>query len=463
MGDAEEHEAMKKKLTLAISLLALAAVAVILFGVTGTKTAKAGGTAKTYEFATIKTGSVEKTISTSGTLEPVSEVAVLSEMSGQAEKVFASYNEYVKKGQVLVSLNTDMLKVEELQAAAAVQKAQANYDLKLLDYQNKLALAEKNLVSAYDLASSKSSLAAYAADLASSKASYQVIETELNQYALVRSPIDGIVLDRNVDPGQSVVVGSSSNATTLFTLAEDLANMQIEAQVDELDISAVKVGQEVRFTVDSQPGKTYEGKVKEIHLVPKTTNSVVNYYVIINASNKDNTLLPGMTATTNFIVAKKENVFTVPNAALRYTPTSLSSAEVAKKTFLAHLEGRTPEEIKAAEAKYDEAVAEAAKAKAEAASKNTSATGLAGMVLGGGGPGRPGGFGGAAGRRTASTAGGASQAVAQVEKKALWYLDSAGAFQCVLVEPGVSDGINTEVSGSQSLEGMKIILKEKAE
>jgi HlyD family secretion protein len=383
-------------------------------------------------------------------------------MSGQVEAVYASYNDRVKKGQSLVLLNTDMLKVEELQSAAEVQKAQANYDLQLLDYQNKQKLAEKDLISAYDLASSKTSLAVYEASLASAKASYQVIETKLNQYALIKSPIDGIVLDKNVEPGESVVEGSSSNATTLFTLAEDLSSMEIEATVDELDISSVKVGQEVRFTVDSQPNESYSGTVKEIHLVPKTTNSVVNYYVIIKAPNKGNTLLPGMTATINFIVEKKDDVFVVPNSALRYTPTSLSSAEIAKKTFLARLpQDMTEDQRKEAEAKYDEAVAAADKAKADAASKKTQATGLAGMVMGGGGPGGPGGFG--QNRRSSSSAKSSTQAAAQVERKALWYLDSANQLQCVLVEVGVSDGVNTEVSGAARLEGMKVILKEKAE
>lgn len=467
---------MKKRwIVIGVCLCATLAAGFVFLGSKPGKTA--AKIVKGYEFTTIKSGSIEKSISTSGTLEPVSEVSVLSQMSGQVEAVYANYNDRVKKGQALVSLNTDMLKVEELQSAADVQKAQANYDLQLLDYQNKQKLAEKSLISAYDLATSKTTLAVYAASLASAQASYQVIETKLNQYALIKSPIDGIVLDKNVEPGESVVEGSSSNATTLFTLAEDLSNMEIEATVDELDISSVKVGQDVRFTVDSQPNESYEGKVKEIHLVPKTTNSVVNYYVIINAPNKNNTLLPGMTATINFIVEKKDDVFIVPNSALRYTPTSLSAAEVAKRTFLARLPADlTADQRKEAETKYDEALAAQAKAKAESSSKKTGATGLTSMVMGGGGPGMggPGGFGGnrrnaSSGSSAAGTQAAGAQAAAPVERKPLWYLDSQNELQCALVVVGVSDGINTEVSGLEGLEGldgldgMKVILKEKAE
>jgi HlyD family secretion protein len=461
---------MKKRWIIVIAgIVAIGIVAAVLIGARPQKSATKAK--QGYEFTTAKRGSIEKTISTSGTLEPVSKVSVLAQMSGRVESVTANYNDHVKKGQVLVSLNTDMLKLQELESQAAVQKAQATYDLDLLDWQNKSKLAEKGLLSDYDLASSKTTLAVAAAELASAKASFQVIETELTQYATIKSPIDGIVLNKNVEVGQSVVEGSSSNSTTLFTLAEDLSNMEIEAEVDELDIGGVKANQEVRFTVDSRPGVTYEGHVKEIHLIPETTNSIVNYYVIIAAPNKGSTLLPGMTATIQFIESKKSDILLVPNAALRYVPSSLSAAQIAKKTFLAGLSGLTPEERTAAEARYDAELSAAAGGKTTKATARTGTTGLAGMVMGGGGPGMGGGPGGPGGSRRSGASANGSAATgtqasepsqAEVAKKALWYVDNSGEIQCVLVEPGVTDGLNTEVSEAEGLENLRIILKEKA-
>ena len=461
----EETAIMKKKWALAGVALAVVAAAVVLLGVTAKKPAAGAVSSKSYQYTTVTKGSIEKSISASGSLEPVSTVSVLAQMSGRVEAVHADFNDTVKKGQVLITLNTDMLKLQRLDAQAAVNKAQASYDLQALDYGNKTKLAQKGLVSDYDLASSKSSLAVSAATLESAKASLAIIDTELNQYALITSPIDGVVLDKNVEAGQSVVAASSSSATALFTLAKDLSHMEIEAEVDELDIASVKVGQEVRFTIDSRPGTTYSGAVKAIHLVPTTTSNVVNYTVIISAFNKDGSLLPGMTATLSFIEQKKSDILVVPNAALRFTPSALSAAEIAKKVYIAGLGSLTPEEKAQAEAKYDEGQARASEAKADAA-KKTGSGGLTGALMGGG-PGF-GGPPGEGGRRSGSSAssGAAAQGATQAEvlvRKPLWYLDPSGEFQCVIVTVGVTDGVNTEVSGAEGLEGMKIILKEKAE
>lgn len=464
---------MKKRSRLILAVIALLALGAVLLGVSATKSAKTGTAAKAYDFTAVSTGTIEKSISTSGTLEPVSTVSVLAEMSGRIEKVYADYNEPVRKGQVLVSLNTDMLRLQRLQALADLSKAEANHALQLLDFQNKSKLAEKGLVSDYDLASSKSSLAVYEASLNSAKAALEIIDTKLNQYALIKSPIDGIVLDRAAEPGQSVVEGSSSNATSLFTLAEDLVNMEIKAEVDELDIGSVKAGQAVRFTIDSKPGVDYEGRVKAIHLIPSTTNNVVNYYVIISAANKDGNLLPGMTATIAFVVERKAEVLTVANAALRYTPTSLTSAEIAKRTWLAGQGPLTAEEKQAAEKRYDEALAASTAQAPASGSGSTANKGLAGMLMGGPMGGPPPGAGRAKSATASAGGSGAASAAPVVVRKALWYLDNDGSLQPVLVEVGVTDGIKTQVSpltfpgqdpgsAAAALEKLKIILKEKA-
>jgi HlyD family secretion protein len=457
---------MKKKWVFAAALAVLAAAGIIVLASAKTRTSQDGSQGKkSFEYATIAQGSIEKSISTSGSLEPVSTVKVLAQMSGRVEAVRANYNDKVSKGQVLASINTDMLKLQRLESEAAVRKAQASHDLQLLDFQNKTKLAAKGLVSDFDLATSKTSLAVLAAELASAQASLQVIETEINDYALIKAPISGVILDKNIEVGQNVVEGSSSNSTTLFTLAEDLDNMEIEATVDELDIASVKAGQEVRFTVDSKPGITFSGRVKELHLIPETSNSIVNYYVIISAPNRDGSLLPGMTATISFIEDKKSNILVVPNSALRFVPSALSAAEIARKTYFAGLGSLSAAEKAAAEARYDAELAAAAGA-AKSGTTAAKATGLTGMMMGGPGMGGPGGPPGS--RTSAGTASGTgptaqATAAAITVRKALWYLDANGDYQCVLVTVGVSDGINTEVSGAEGLEGMKVILKEKAE
>jgi HlyD family secretion protein len=447
--------------------------------------AAATGRGESYEYTTVNRGTIESVVSSSGTLAPVSEVSVPSQMSGRVEKVNATYNDRVTKGQVLVELNTDTLKLQELSAQSAVAKAQASCNLQLLDYQNKSELAKKGLLADYDLKASKTTLDVSAAELASAQSALKVIQIQLNQYALITAPISGIVLDRNVEVGQSVVEGSSSNATSLFTLAEDLASMQIKAAVDELDIGSIKVGQEVRFTVEASPGTTYTGAVKEIRLVPATSNNVVNYYVIISAPNKNARLLPGMTADIEFIKQKKTNVLVVPTAALRFTPTGLTAAEVARAEYLAGLDGLDAGQKALAAQEYDEQQKTAASGKSATGTK--SLTSLLGGGMGGpgggpggsgggpggapgGGPGGAAGSSGSAGSRSASASGSASssnaaktagtEASADVVKY-LWYVDADGRLAALRVTVGASDGTNTEISSAEDLAGRKIILKIK--
>ncbi len=450
---------MKRFGKIAASLLSIGVVASLLFGACSNSGTKAAGS-KSYEYTKISRGAIEKTVSASGTLEATSEVDVLSQMSGRVEKVYVTYNQSVKKGEVLATLNTDMLKLQAEEEDAAVKKAQANYDLQLLNYENQQKLAAKGLISDYDLKSAKTTLDVDAAELASAKAAFKVIETEINQYAYITSPIDGIVLDRNIEQGSSVVSSSSSSSTSLFTLAENLSRMDIKAEVDELDIAAIKKGQTARFTVEALPNESFTGTVTEIRLVPESSDNVVSYYVIVEAKNEGGKLLPGMTATVNFIEQSKDNALLVQNAALRFQPTALTSAEIARKIFVAGLTGTDAEKTEAL-AKYDERIKAAADAAAAAKSGSSSGTGLTSLVMGGGGPGVPGGRGPGQwnGQRNSSKTS-AGAAAPAVTKKALWYLDDKGEFQVIMVEVGVSNGTSTEVIGD-GLEGKSVILREK--
>ena len=437
----------------------IAAIAVAVLGGLGAwlgtrPRAAAKSPGQAYELTTVKRGTIESTVSSSGTLATVSSVSVLAQMSGRVEKVHADYNDRVKKGTVLATLNTDMLKLQEKESQSAVTKAQAQYNLQKVDAQNKATLAEKGLVSDYELASSRASLEVMAADLAAAESSLKRIQTELTQYAVITSPIDGIVLDRNVEEGQSVVEGSSANASSLFTLAEDLSRMEIKAEVDELDISSISVGQAVRFTVEAWPSQAFSGRVHQIRLVPKTADNLVSYYVMIRADNPEGRLLPGMTASVQFILERKENVLVVPTTAFRFQPAGMSSADVQKMVFLAGLDGLSAEQKAQAGKAYDER----ARAAAEAAGTQTGAGGLTGLMM----PGRPPGARNN-GQGTGSGQGGAAGAAAAATRKPLWYLDSQGRPAVLLVTAGASDAAGTEVSGPSDLEGRSVILKVKVQ
>ena len=447
----------KKIIKLIGATAAVLGAAAILMGVASTKKAAVSASAGAYEFATVAKGDIETTVTSSGVLETVSSVNVLSQMSGRVEKIYADYNDHVKKGQLLVTLNTDMLELEKKEALADLNIAQLNYDLAALDYQNNATLAAKGLVSEYDLKSSKSAMDVKKASLQSAQSALQVIDTQITNYARIVSPIDGIVLERGVEAGGSVVEGSSSNATALFTIAKDLSKMEIKAEVDELDIGSVKAGQSARFTVEANPGKQYAGTVDSIRLVPETTDNVVNYYVIIKADNVDGSLLPGMTANVEFIKEQKESVLLVPSAALRYQPSSLSASEIARLEYAAGLGAMSATERAAALAEYDAARTASASAKTATAAKSTGLSGIIGGVPGGPGMRKNGASSGASGAQNAAAS---SEAQAAAAQKALWYLDAQGKLAVRMVAVGSSDGTNTEISGADDLEGLKVIVRE---
>lgn len=449
-----------------VSVFAIFFAACAFLGLSSCAKNKMAATKQSYEFATVSRASIESIVSSSGTLAVVNSVSVLAQMSGRIETLNVDYNDRVKKGQVLATINTDLLKLNQQQAQAAVDKAQANYTLQILAVQNAQTLADKGLLSDYDLKTAIATRDSAKADLASAKASLAQIQTEIDQYAIISSPINGIVLQRGIDVGQSVVGGTGAASTSLFTLTDDLAKMQIDAQVDELDISGITPGQTVHFNVEAYPAETFAGNVSEIRLVPVTTNNVVYYDVMIDAYNKSGKLLPGMTANVSFVKQKKDNVLTVPSAALRFTPPKLSAAEVRKAIYLAGLGNLSPEQLKAASERYD------AVQKAIAAGKTPPARSgltniMGGMRFPGGGFGGPpnqrSAQGGQVGQNGGAGSQGSSAAAQAAAKKPLWYLDATGNLAVTLVEPGLSDGLNTELVGADSLEGKKMIVKVKVE
>jgi len=412
-------------------------------------------TAATYEFTNIRRGTLERTVSSSGTINPVATVRVLPQMSGKVEKIFVDYNDTVNKGDILAELNTDVLKLKREQQYVSYVKARANYELQLINYRSQQALAEKNLISEYELRTSRTTLDNQAADLAVAESNLKVVDTEINQYAFITSPIDGIVLDRKINIGDTVVDSSSNNSTAIFTLAENLREMQIEAGVGELDISSIQIGQPVRFSLESMPGRSFVGVVETIRMVPVVSNNVVSYTVIVKVENLDGSLLPGMTCAVDFIVERSENVLLVSNAALRYQPTALTPEKIEDMVFLAGLENMSEEQRQTA---INARTQEQARTSSSSQSSSQSAgAGLASLMMG-----QTGRMGGFPGRQSANQSQGRNTAPAVVIRN-LWHINGDGKLDVMRVQTGVTNGTLTEIrAGSNGeLEGMQVILREK--
>lgn len=430
--------------------------AVLIFAVLVLLCACAGKKAGTavYEFTEIRRGSLERTVSSSGTINPVSAVKVLPRMSGKVESVHVDYNDTVRRGDVLARLNTDMLRLQRDQQQATVQKARANYELQLINYNTQEALAQRNLISEFELKTGKTNLDNQAADLAVAESNLKKIETEINQYAYITSPIDGIVLDRNINVGDTVVDSSSSNSSSsIFTIAENLREMQIEAAVGELDVASIHKGQQVRFTLESLPGRRFTGFVDTLRMVPVMSNSVVSYTVIINVENQDGSLMPGMTCAVDFIVERADNVLLVPNAALRYQPTTLSSQQISDMVFNAGLANMSEEQRQAA-----------IEARSQAAQTNqnqnqNSNSGITGLMMGSQPNIRMPGVGRQGGRRQGAEQGGSRTPV--ITWRNLWFINEEGKLDVMQVRTGISDGSSTEVYLDEEFEGRQIILREK--
>jgi HlyD family secretion protein len=270
-----------------------------------------------YLTAVLDRGTVVQTVTTTGTLTAVTTVKVGSQVSGIIATLHADFNDAVKRDQVVATLDPTPFEAQVNQTKAQLERAR----VAALDAQAKLrrqqALYKAELASEDQLDSAKASFDQAQAQVAELQASLDRAETNLH-YSVIRSPIDGVVVSRDYDVGQTVA--ASFQAPTLFTIAEDLKSMQLTCNVDEADIGQVKVDQRVRFSVDTFPERQFEGTVAQIRLSPTVSNNVVTYPVIVSVANPDLSLLPGMTAEVRIEVARAEGVVRVPAAALRFRP-----------------------------------------------------------------------------------------------------------------------------------------------
>lgn len=301
----------KKKTLVIVAVAAIAALAVWLLS-GGKKEEKI-----TFDTAAVAPANIMNSITATGTIEPVTSVTVGTQVSGIVSKLFVDYNSVVKKGQVIAELDKTNLMSQLNTAKTQLATAQSQLNYQTANYKRYKTLFEKGLVAADDFDNAKLSYTQAKEQVASAKEEVQRAQTNLG-YATITSPIDGVVLSKSVEEGQTVA--ASFSTPELFTIAQDLTNMQVVADVDEADIGDVKEGERVTFTVDAYPDDTFEGEVKQVRQEATTTNNVVTYEVVISAPNADLKLKPGLTANVTIYTAERNGVLSVPSKALRFTP-----------------------------------------------------------------------------------------------------------------------------------------------
>ena len=398
--------------------IGLAVLAAAAGGIYFWQAQKESNAAPVYVTEALRKGNLTLTVAANGTIVPTRVVSIGSELSGTVKRVLVDVNDVVKKGQVLVELDTAKLDDQVLRSRAALASAQAqlaqtNATVKearagLARFEEVSRLSGGKVPSATELDGARATLeravageASASATVAEARATLSTDETNLSK-ASIRSPINGVVLTRTVDPGNAVA--ASLQAVTLFTIAEDLAQLRLEVAVDEADVGAVKVGQKASFTVSAYPSRRYPARITRVAFGSTKTDNVITYTTWLEVDNSDLSLRPGMTAASTIVATERNNVLLVPNTALRFTPaTAAGAAPAASGSVVSKLMPRMPPR--------------------------------------------------SGGRRAA---GNGNAAVRQI-----WVLQDGQAV-ALAVTPGISDGRMTEVSGPELKEGMAVITDQRA-
>ncbi|MCX5800789.1 MAG: efflux RND transporter periplasmic adaptor subunit [Candidatus Eisenbacteria bacterium] len=425
---------MSKRTRSIVMVIVIVVAAVSVYFVLHRRSAKSNGDVKT---AAVGRGNITVVVTATGTLNPLNSVQVGSQISGTVAELHADFNSRVRRGQLIALIDTTFLVASVRDAEASVQRARAQARQAEIDLERATTLAQKDLVSKLELETAGVNHESVVASLESAEA--QLDRARINlKYASIRAPVDGVVVARNVDVGQTVA--ASLSAPTLFVIANDLKQMQLEANIDEADIGMIKTEQRVTFTVNAYPEEVFEGVVSQVRLEPVTVQDVVNYVIIVAVSNPDEKLMPGMTATLSVRVDERDNVLRVPNLAFRFKP---------------------PEKLAG---------------KALAGTPGTGQTGERGervAQVGSGGASRSaasGGLGGAPGSAPAGSGGGLQQGQQQGltpevqgkgsrqgpvtnNTKVIWKVTGEGKLIPVTVTIGVTDGSFTEVSSPGLAEG----------
>lgn len=398
---------------------------------------RAGRDQPSYRTEAVQRGNVSVQVTATGTVQAVTTVLVGSQVSGTISGLYADFNDRVRRGQVLAQLDPTFLRAQVEQTKAELVQAEVRVRQAERDSARVYPLQAGGMVSQVEIDAARTALDQNRAARAAARAALERVETNL-RYATIESPIDGVVVSRDVDVGQTVA--ASLSAPTLFTIANDLTQMQLEVAVDEADIGMVKAGQKATFTVDAHPNDTFRGTVHQIRLAPETVQNVVTYTVVILVENPELKLLPGMTANVSVLVAEERDVLKAPAMALRFRPANAPNA--------------------AGGAAGRGGASGAPGGRSGRGGEGHAGAGGAAMAAGG----RPSGGrpGGAAGAGAAGPNGGGPAADGpggdNGASGVLWVLNGNAALRPLPVRTGLSDGTYVQVSGEGLAEGMPVVL-----
>jgi HlyD family secretion protein len=399
----------KKRIAAAAAVVVLAAGGVTVYRRADAKQAPA------YRFAAVTRGNLESTVSATGALSAVKTVQVGTQVSGQIAAIYADFNQKVKKGQLLARIDPTLQQQAVQDAQAGVERVQSQYTMSKSEYDREKTLFDSKVITASEFNTAQSNYEVAKANLKSAQIALDKARQNL-AYTNIYAPIDGVIVERTVDVGQTVA--ASLSAPELFLIANDLSEMQILAKVDESDIGSIAVGQPVTFTVQAYPNRSFTGTVQQVRLQSTTQDNVVNYTTVISVANLDGKLLPGMTATVQFLTGSAKNVLLVPNAALRFRATPEMMAQVGMG------QRRTTGD-------------------------STRGAGASTSVAGGSNAQRSGG-GYSAGTAAGAARGAGAPNGARTNAGMLWYVDKAGKLAVARVKTGLSDGQTTEITPRDS-------------
>lgn len=310
----------KKTLLIAVAAIVLAGLA---YG-GWMRTSGASAAADRFKTHTVSAGAVTHNIAANGTLNPVTLVSVGTQVSGTVKKLHVDFNSKVEKGQVLLELDNSLYAAQARQSAANLKNVEAAMELAAANERRMESLFKQEFVSRQEYDQAIQARKSATAQIAQAQAAVDKDGVNLG-YALIRSPVSGVVVDRVVDVGQTVA--ASFQTPTLIKIAQDLSKMQIDSSFSEADIGFIKLAQKVRFNVDAFPNRSFQGEVRQIRINPTTVQNVVTYNVVVAVDNPEQILFPGMTAYVSIAVSQKKDVLLVPNAALRYKPSQPQKSE----------------------------------------------------------------------------------------------------------------------------------------
>jgi len=420
----------KKTLIITGSIVVLLAVAFLVVKKITKKEEKV-----TFDTVKVERGKISNNVTATGTIQAVKSVSVGTQVSGIIQKIFVDFNDKVKKGQVLAKLDETPNRSQLDQAQANLDQAQAQFDYQKATFERLKALYEKNLIAKADYDQALFNYENSKAAITNSKSALTRAKVNLD-YCTITSPIDGVVLNRAVEEGQTVA--SSFSTPTLFTIVNDLTQMQVQTSVDEADIGKIRIGQRVEFNVDAYRDVKFEGSVSQVRLQPVTTNNVVTYVVILNAPNPDKKLMPGMTATATIFVDEKDNTLFLSGKAFRFTPTIAYLQKMRAEFQKRRAENET----------------------ANAGSRGQQNQGQAGSNLqSSNGPAANGmqSAGGYSQSGSASNGGGFNAASLPSDMKRVWIRTDKGGIRPLIVKTGIDNGTNIEVLSGLN-EGEEVVI-----